>query len=177
MTKAPTVAKLELLPWTDAGVELLKACNTPEQTEYLGGPESEAKLADRQARYLTYHQLGEGEMMMIAHDGEIVGSVGYWETEWKGEAAYETGWAILPAHQGRGLGASGTRAMMERLKPVAKYRYVFAYPTPENPGSNGICHKLGFELIGVEEAEYPKGVWSPHNVWRLDLTAFAPPRT
>ena len=41
---------------------------------------------------------------------------------------------------------------------------------PDNPGSNGICRKLGFELMGVEEAEYPKGVFAPHNVWRLDLT-------
>ena len=160
---------LELRDWDDSGLELLRACNTAEQMKYLGGPETEAKLLDRQARYLTYHRLAECEMMMIALDGEIVGSVGYWETEWKGEKAYETGWAILPAHQGRGLGARGTRAIMERLKPVAAHRYVFAFPTPENPGSNGICRKVGFELMGVEEAEYPKGVWSPHNVWRLDL--------
>jgi RimJ/RimL family protein N-acetyltransferase len=113
-------------------------------------------------------------MMLCALGGEVVGSVGYWVTAWQGEAAYETGWAILPAHQGRGLGASGTRAMMERLKPVARHRYVYAFPTPDNPGSNGICRKVGFELTGVEDAEYPKGVWSPHNVWRLDLTSFGP---
>ena len=166
--------RLELLPWDNTGYELLEACNTPEQTKYLGGPESESKLLDRQVRDLTYHRLGETEMMRIAVDGEVVGSVGYWEIERKGEKAYETGWAIVPAHQGRGLGANGTRAMMERLKPVAAHRYVFAFPTPENPGSNWICRKLGFELTGVEEAEYPKGIWAPHNVWRLDLATFVP---
>lgn len=169
------ILRLDLLTWNEAGFELLKACNTPEQTAYLSGPETDQKLLDRQRRYLTYYDLGVGEMMMIGLDGEIVGSVGYWETEWKGEAAYETGWAILPAHQGRGLGVAATRAIMGRLKPVAKHRYVFAFPTPENPGSNGICRKLGFELLGVEEAEYPKGVWAPHNVWRLDLTSALPP--
>jgi RimJ/RimL family protein N-acetyltransferase len=163
------MSDLSLLPWDVTGLNLLQACNTPGQTRYLGGPETDEKLADRQARYLTYHHLGAGEMMMIALEDEIVGSVGYWETEWKGEKAYETGWAILPAHQGRGLGVAATRAIMERLKPVAMHRYVYAFPTPENPGSNGICRKVGFELLGVEEAEYPKGAWSPHNIWRLDL--------
>lgn len=165
---------LELLPWDDTGLALLRACNTAEQLKYLGGPESETKLAERQARYLTYHGLGEGEMMMIALEGEVVGSVGYWHIERDGPA-YETGWAIVPAHQRRGLGSAGTRALVERLKPVAAARYVFAFPTPDNPGSNGICRKLGFELMGVEEAEYPKGVWAPHNVWRLDLPTLAAP--
>jgi RimJ/RimL family protein N-acetyltransferase len=149
--------------------------NTPEQTLHLGGPETEEKLGDRQRRYLTYHMPGETEMVMIAVDAVVVGSIGYWETEWKGERAYETGWGILSEHKGRGLGSAAASALMARLKPMARHRYVYAFPTPENPGSNGICRKLGFELIAVEEAEYPKGVFSPHNIWRLDLTAFAPP--
>lgn len=145
--------------------------NTAEQKLHLGGIETEEKLADRQRRYLTYHRPGEGEMLRIAVDGETVGSIGYWEIERDG-AAYETGWEILPAHHGRGLGAAAAKALLVQLKPIAKHRYVFAFPTPDNPGSNGICRKLGFELLGVEEAEYPKGVWSPHNVWRLDLMGF-----
>ncbi len=64
---------------------------------------------------------------------------------------------------------------MARLRPVARHPYVFAFPTPENPGSNGICRKLGFELIALEEVEYPKGVFAPHNIWRLDLRTFAAP--
>ena len=58
---------------------------------------------------------------------------------------------------------------------MALHRYVYAYPTPDNAGSNGICRKLGFELTGVEDFEYPKGVVSPHNIWRLDLRAWLPP--
>jgi RimJ/RimL family protein N-acetyltransferase len=146
--------------------------NAPEQMVHLGGPETEEKLFDRQKRYMTYHRPGEGEMLLIAADGEVVGSIGYWETERDGSAAYETGWGILPSRQGRGLGAGATRLLMERLKPIARHRYVYAFPTPENPGSNGICRKVGFELIAVEDAEYPKGVWAPHNIWRLDLQAF-----
>lgn len=166
--------KIELLDWDDRGAALLEAMNAPEQMAHLGGPESAEKLKERQSRYLTYHQFGLCEMMLVALDGEVAGSVGYWETEWKGEAAYEAGWGVLPAYQGLGLGVSAIRLLMERLRPVAKHQYVFAFPTPANPGSNGICRKVGFELMGVEEAEYPKGVWAPHNVWRLDLRTFAP---
>lgn len=145
--------------------------NAPEQMAHLGGPETKEKLLDRQRRYLTYHMPGECEMLLIVVDGEIAGSIGYWEIERNGRPAYEAGWGILPAHQGRGLGSLATRALMDRLRPVARQPYVFAFPVPDNAGSNGICRKVGFELMGIEEAEYPKGVWALHNVWRLDLRA------
>jgi RimJ/RimL family protein N-acetyltransferase len=169
------VTSIELLPWDDTGLGLIRAMNSAEQKRHLGGPESEEKMLDRHERYLTYHRPGETEMLRIAVDGEIVGSIGYWEIMRDGAQAYETGWEIVPAHHGRGIGAGAAAALMARLKPIAAWRYVFAFPTPDNPGSNGICRKLGFELVAVEEAEYPKGVWSPHNIWRLDLTRFVPP--
>lgn len=168
------MTSLELLDWDETGLGLLRACNTPDQKVHLGGPETEEKLAERHARYLTYHRPGEVEMLRISVDGEVVGSIGNWEITRDGSMAYETGWAVLPAHQGRGFGSAATRALIARLKPVAVYQHLFAFPVPDNPGSNGICRKLGFELMGVEEAEYPKGVWAPHNVWRLDLKAFRP---
>ncbi len=135
----------------------------------MGGPETEKKLLDRQARYLTYHLPGDTEMLRVACDGVIVGSIGYWETEREGEPVYETGWEILDAFQGRGIGSAAASALLARLMPLARHLYVMAFPTPQNPGSNGICRKLGFDLLGVEDIEYPLGVFSPHNVWRLDL--------
>ena len=161
--------------WDERGPALLNAMNTPEQKFHLGGPEPEQKLLDRNARYLTYHRPGETEMLMIDVAGEIVGSIGYWEIERIGEPAYETGWELLIPHQGKGIGSAAARALMARLKPLARHRHVFAFPTPENRGSNGICRSLGFDLIAVEQGEYPKGVFSPHNIWRLDLSAWSPP--
>ena len=35
--------------------------------------------------------------------------------------------------------------------------------------------KLGFELLGSADFEYPKGMLSPHNIWRLVLSAWSPP--
>ncbi len=149
--------------------------NTPAQKLYLGGPETEEKVFDRHTRYLTYNRPGDTEMLRISAHGQIVGSIGYWPTEYRGEAAYEAGWELLPGHHGKGIGGAAARAAVTRLAPLARWRHVYAFPVPENAGSNGICRKLGFDLIGTEEAEYPKGVWSPHNIWRLDLSAWPPP--
>jgi len=157
------------MAWDESGLALLQAMNTPEQKRHLGGPESEAKLLDRHQRYLTYHQPGDVEVLRVAADGEIVGAVVYWSREEAGETIYEMGWEILSCHGGRGLGTASAAAALVRLQPIATHRYVYAYPTPENAGSNGICRKLGFELIGTDDFEYPKGVFSPHNIWRLDL--------
>ena len=109
-------------------------------------------------------------MLRVAYDGVIVGSIGYWEIEREGEPVYETGWEILDTFQGRGIGSAAAAALVARLMPLARHRYVMAVPTPQNPGSNGICRNLGFNLQGVEDIEYPLGVFSPHNVWRLDLS-------
>ena len=113
-------------------------------------------------------------MLMISADGETVGSVGYWTREEGGESAYEMGWELVPTFQGRGLGTAAASVLLHRLQPIARRRYVYAYPTPANAGSNGICRKLGFELIGTDDFEYPKGVFSPHNIWRLDLPNWRP---
>ena len=162
------------MAWNESGLALLQAMNTAEGKIHLGGPESDAKTLDRHQRYLTYHQPGEGEMLMIAVDGQVAGSVGYWTRDEKGEPSYEMGWELIPAFHGRGLGTAAARTLLSRLRPIAKYHCVYAFPTPANAGSNGICRKLGFELIGTEDFEYPKGVISPHNVWRLDLRGWVP---
>jgi hypothetical protein len=31
--------------------------------------------------------------------GEAVGSVGYWEKDWRGGTVFETGWSVLPERQ------------------------------------------------------------------------------
>ncbi|HVY51603.1 MAG TPA: GNAT family protein [Devosia sp.] len=166
---------ITLLPWDESGLALLRSLNTPEEKRYLGGPESEEKLLERHARYLTYHKPGEVEVLQVASAGETVGAVVYWEREEAGETVYEAGWELLPRMQGRGVGTAATAAMLSRLQPLARHGYVYATPTPDNAASNGICRKLGFTLIGTADVEYPQGTVSPHNIWRLDLTQWSPP--
>lgn len=110
-------------------------------------------------------------MLRVAVDGVVAGSVGYWAREEAGETMYEMGWELLARFHGRGLGSAAAAALLDRLRPIAKHRFIYAYPTPANAGSNGICRKLGFTLLGTSDFEYPLGTFSPHNIWRLDLTA------
>ena len=55
------------------------------------------------------------------------------------------------------------------------HQFVHAFPSTENPPSNGICRKLGFTLLEVCRFEYPpnSGNWMLCNDWQLDLTTIA----
>ena len=59
------------------------------------------------------------------------------------------------------------------MKAERKHQFLHAYPSVENDPSNAICRKLGFELVGLDEYEYPKdsGNIMRCNDFRLDLFA------
>ena len=157
---------VRLEPWGADGFELLRALNASAMTRHLVRPESAEQLADRQRRYA----LPDSGMFKVvwAATGEAVGSVGYWETEWRGEPGYETGWAVLPAFQGRGVATAATAQAIERTRAEARHSAVYAFPSVENDASNAICRKLGFELAGEHEFAY-RGSPLRCNVWRLAL--------
>jgi len=140
-------------------------------TEHLGGPETEEKLVERQARYERAGEPGAGRMFRIVElaSREAAGSVGYWEKDWRGETVYETGWSVLPEFQGRGIAVAATEQVIAAAREERRYRYLHAFPSVENAASNAICRKLGFELLGDSEFEYPKGHFMRCNDWRLDL--------
>jgi len=46
---------------------------------------------------------------------------------------------------------------------------VHACPSIDNSPSNAICRRLGFELMGDYEFEYPKGHFMRCNDWRFAL--------
>jgi hypothetical protein len=52
-----------------------------------------------------------------------------------------------------------------------KHCFMHAFPNIDNAPSNAICSKLGVELLGACEFEYPKGHFMTCNDWRLDLRA------
>jgi RimJ/RimL family protein N-acetyltransferase/predicted nucleotidyltransferase len=169
--KQTTSVRLE--PWGEGDFPLLaRLMGDPVMTEHLGGPESPEKLAERQARYERATD-SNARMFKIVDEatGEAVGSVGYWEREWRGEQIYETGWGVLPEFQGRGIAGQATGQAIELAKAENKHRFLHAFPTPENAPSNAICRKLGFTLLGQVEFEFPPGHFAPSNDWRFDLQA------
>jgi RimJ/RimL family protein N-acetyltransferase len=169
-SKQGTAVRLEA--WGEDDLPLLeKLMGDPAMTEHLGGPESPEKIAERQARYEDVGDAGKGRMFKIVDEatGEAVGSVGYWERDWRDQQVYETGWSVLPAFQGKGIAGAATAQAIARARAEKKHRYLHAFPSVDNAPSNAICRKLGFTLLEAREFEYPPGNVMRCNDWRLDL--------
>jgi RimJ/RimL family protein N-acetyltransferase len=167
----PDRSAFRLEPFGEDDLPLVeRLMGDPAMTEHLGGPESPEKLVERHQRYLKGTD-SKARMFKIVDEatGEAVGSVGYWEREWRGEKVYETGWSVLPEFQGRGIATTATALAIERARAEKKHRFLHAFPIPDNAPSNAICRKLGFELLGEVEFEFPPGHFAPSNDWRLDL--------
>jgi RimJ/RimL family protein N-acetyltransferase len=167
-------AGVRIEPWGDGDLALLhELLSDPAMTEHVGGPESPEKIAERHARYAQ----PDSKQFKIVDEasGEGVGWVGYWERDWRDDQVYEIGWSVIPAFQGRGIAGSGTRQVLERARAERERRFVHAYPSVDNAPSNAICRKVGFELLGACDFEYPKGNPLHCNDWRFDLFADGEP--
>lgn len=165
---------VRLEPWGEGDLPLLeKTVGDPEMMVYLGGAESVEKMTERQVKFEGLADSGEGRMFKIVDEdtGEPVGSVGYWDKDWREQQVYETGWFVLPAFQGRGIAVEATAQAIQMAKSDGKHRFLHAFPSVENGASNAICRKLGFTLLGPHEFEYPPGNFMQCNDWRLDLRA------
>jgi RimJ/RimL family protein N-acetyltransferase len=104
------LSDVRLEPWSEADLDLLRGLvGDPAMMEHLGGPETEAKVAERHGRYV------------------------------------------------------------ERARAEGSRRFVYAFPSVGNPASNALCRRLGFELQGEDEFEFPPGQLMRCNDWRFDL--------
>jgi len=159
---------IQLQPWTEDDMPLLAALNSLEMTEHLGGPESPGQLEKRLQRYAAA-QSEAVSMFKVLVDGKPAGSVGFWERDWRGTTVYETGWVTLPEFQGRGVASQATSMAIGIARATGRNEAMHAFPSIDNGPSNSICRRLGFELLGECEFEYPKGHWALSNDWRLSL--------
>ncbi|MFC4945677.1 GNAT family N-acetyltransferase [Pseudonocardia sp. GCM10023141] len=137
-------------------------------TEHLGGPETEAKVLARHRRYLALDDAGW--MFRIVADGAPAGSIGFWHQGWNSGQVYETGWAVLPAFQGRGLAVAAALQVIALARKHGDHRHLHAFPSIHHGASNGICRRAGFTLQGECDVEYPKGSLKRCNDWRVDLS-------
>lgn len=158
--------EVRLVHWGAGDLPLLSGLvGDPAMMEHLGGPEGEEKIRDRQRRY---EAPGSGAFKVVdSASGEGAGWVGFWPREWGGEKAFEVGWAILPAFQGRGLAGAAAAAIVGLAEADGRHDAALAFPAPDNEASNAICRRLGFELLGEADMEYPPGRMGRWNVWRL----------
>ncbi|MET9604559.1 GNAT family N-acetyltransferase [Streptomyces sp. NPDC006512] len=173
METGPAETRVRLEPWAAGDFWLLERANEPVMTEHLGGPETPEKLADRHRRYLELgaREPAAGRMfrVVLEDSGETVGSIGFWERTWRDEPVYETGWGVLPEHQGRGLAAAALAELVRHVTAHGDRRALHAFPGTDHPASNAVCRRGGFTNLGRVDFEYPPGVPHPSNDWRLDL--------
>ena len=146
---------------------LLQRLNEPVMTEHLGGPETQSQLEARLRRYAA--QSEQTHMFKVLEDGVPAGGVGFWEREWGGETVYETGWSTLPEFQGRGVASKAMEMLIGIARKARRHGTMHAFPSVDNGASNAVCRKLGFELVGETDFEYPKGHWMRCNDWRLAI--------
>ena len=153
---------VELQAYTDADLWLTEALETdPGVMRELGGPIEREKLPDIHRR-----RLADPWWFKIAAEpgGPPVGTIGIWETTHGGETLRETGWMVLPAHQGRGIASAALTLLIER-SPGTQYN-IHAF-TVTNAPSNGLCRKFGFALLG--QADFVRGRTLHCNHWALSL--------
>ncbi|MGA4976828.1 GNAT family N-acetyltransferase [Streptomyces cinereoruber] len=184
MENAAPPVRLE--PWSEEDAGLLRALNAPELTAHLGGPETGEQLVRRHRRYvdLSAADPGAGRMFRIVllPEEAPVGSIGFWAQTWDDEPVYETGWAVLPGFQGRGVATAATRAVIAEARAAGAKgraagagnategrRHLHAFPSSDNTASNAVCRKAGFQPRGERDFEYPPGRLMRCNDWRLDL--------
>ncbi|MFD3546194.1 GNAT family N-acetyltransferase [Streptomyces sp. NPDC058655] len=169
MTPAQDTPRVRLTAWSAADFWLLERKNSAEMTRFLGGPESEDKLAARQRRYeaLSAREPAAGRMFRVglADTGEGIGSVGFWEREWRGEPVYEAGWGVLPEYQGRGLAVAALTELLAYARAHGTRDTVHAFPGTDHPASNAVCRRAGFTHLGDVDFEYPPGVPHPSSDW------------
>ncbi|WP_433675954.1 GNAT family N-acetyltransferase [Microbacterium gorillae] len=163
---------LHLRLWSPDDVPLLRAANSPEMTAHLNGPESDHQLTERHERYLRLNATDEARMFVIVdEDGHPLGSIGYWPIEWRGEAAWETGWFVLPDAQGQGVASQALGLLIDdaRSHPAGP-RPLVAFPGVDNPASNGVCRRRGFTLAGTVTEQF-RGSTLAVNEWVLELAS------
>jgi hypothetical protein len=81
---------VQIEPWTDADLELLRRVNRPEMKKHVGGPETDEQVLIRHQRYLSFIPEGKGCMFSIVllPEREAVGTIDYAERIWQQEAVY-----------------------------------------------------------------------------------------
>lgn len=165
---------IRLDPWSGDDLDLLRAINAPEMMTHLGGSEPPDRVEARHRRYLA---AGPGGMFRITLLGEeaAAGSIGYWEREWRGATVWETGWSVLPAHQGRRVAVAAALQVAGLAAREGRHRWLHAYPSVDHPASNAVCRRAGFTLQGEVDFEYPPGHPMRCHDWRLDLRECATP--
>ena len=143
---------MELQAYTDDDFWLTETLETdPDVMRHLGGPIDPDKLPGIHRRRLD----DPWWFKIVAEPGgPPVGTIGVWETRHGDETLHETGWMVLPAHQGRGIASAALALLIDRVRAEPRFPSIHAFPPVTNAPSNALCRKFGFVLSGQADFVY-----------------------
>jgi RimJ/RimL family protein N-acetyltransferase len=147
---------MHLRPGTMADAWLTVALETdPRVMAELGGPHPSEYAEGAHRRRVATNASGWWLMMEPEPGQPPIGAIGLWASEWNGEPISETGWMVLPEHQGRGHASAALRLLVERAAADGRWGEIHAFPGVTNGPSNALCRKTGFELVETDvEVDY-----------------------
>ena len=147
---------MELVPCTAEDVWLTEALETdPRVMAELGGPQPIDYVKDVHARRVAGIEDGNWWLKMVPEPhGEPVGTIGLWRGVWEGAPISETGWMVLPAHQGKGHASAALSVLLERARAAGTWGDIHAFPGATNEPSNALCRKFGFERLETTDVDY-----------------------
>ena len=97
---------------------------------------------------------------LVLRDGDqLVGHVGF--HPWFGPQTYEIGWAVAPAHQGRGYATEAALAVLAHAFGTLGLHRIVATCQPQNTPSVRVMEKLGLR----REAHFRKCMPAPGGGW------------
>jgi RimJ/RimL family protein N-acetyltransferase len=161
---------VELLTYTEADLPLTEALEgDPETMRELGGPHTKEAIAKTHERRVEAIASGTWWFKIVPDPAAApVGTIGIWETSWKGSKIHEIGWMVLPAHQGHGIATRALESILSRARADPRFARIHAFPGAANAPSNALCRKFGFLKTEECEVEYA-GRALRCNHWELEL--------
>ncbi len=148
---------MELIPYGEGDLWLTEALELdPEVMAELGGPRPKEELPGvHEMRIAAKIDDEDWWFKIVPGPGdEPAGTIGIWPSEVNGAQTYETGWMVLPAHQGRGIATEALAMLLDRARTDGRFDSIHAFPGVTNGASNALCRKFGFELRGESEVKF-----------------------
>jgi RimJ/RimL family protein N-acetyltransferase len=131
---------------------------TPRVRTYV--PEWPA--TDRQAQSFVRENCGEDARMhaLVLRGGELlIGHMAF--HPWFAPQTHEIGWAVAPAHQGRGYATEAALALLAHGFETLGLHRIVATCQPQNAASVRVMEKLGLR----REAHFRKCILAPDGTW------------
>lgn len=128
----------------------------PAMMRFLGGAWTRAKVrAALEEWHAEWGVDNRWSGVLVQKDSQhAIGTAGCTQDTITGEPGLELSWFVLPEHQGQGFATEISRELLRFAFGHLGVERMVAETHPENPASNGVLERLGFECLGERRHAY-----------------------